>query len=181
MPGFEIFGDEERQEVQEVLETGVLFRYAFDDARKGRWKAKTFEEEFARRLNVEHCLLVSSGTSALCTALAAAGIGAGDEVIVPPFTFVATFAAVLLGPNVVGLGVAIGGYRLDQFLDAVEDVKVDFKKPGPGSSEEEEDGPNAAIAEYGRSRMDDPVRMYLRQMGQIPLLKRAEEIGRDLQ
>ena len=96
MPGFEIFGDEERQEVQEVLETGVLFRYAFDDARKGRWKAKTFEEEFARRLNVEHCLLVSSGTSALCTALAAAGIGAGDEVIVPPFTFVATFEAVLL-------------------------------------------------------------------------------------
>jgi 8-amino-3,8-dideoxy-alpha-D-manno-octulosonate transaminase len=96
VPGFEIFGDEERREVNEVLETGVLFRYAFDDARKGRWKARTFEEEFARRLNVEHCLLVSSGTAALCTALAAAGIGAGDEVIVPPFTFVATFEAVLL-------------------------------------------------------------------------------------
>jgi len=96
VPGFEIFGDEERREVQEVLETGVLFRYGFDDARKGRWKARTFEEEFARRLGVEHCLLVSSGTSALSTALAAAGIGAGDEVIVPPFTFVATFEAVLL-------------------------------------------------------------------------------------
>jgi len=96
VPGFEIFGDEERQEVQEVLETGVLFRYAFDDARKGRWKARTFEEEFARRLDVEHCLLVSSGTSALVTALAAAGIGAGDEVVIPPFTFVATFEAVLM-------------------------------------------------------------------------------------
>jgi 8-amino-3,8-dideoxy-alpha-D-manno-octulosonate transaminase len=96
VPGFEIFGDEERREVHEVLETGVLFRYGFDDARKDRWKARTFEEEFARRLNVEHCLLVSSGTAALCTALAAAGIGAGDEVIVPPFTFVATFEAVLL-------------------------------------------------------------------------------------
>ncbi len=35
MPGFEIFGDEERKEVQDVLDTGVLFRYGFDQARKG--------------------------------------------------------------------------------------------------------------------------------------------------
>ncbi|MGD8366743.1 MAG: DegT/DnrJ/EryC1/StrS family aminotransferase [Desulfobacterales bacterium] len=96
MPGFEVFGQEERKQVQDVLETGVLFRYGFDGARKGHWKAKTFEEELAARLGVSYCHLCASGTAALSLALAASGIGAGDEVIVPPFTFVATVEAVLL-------------------------------------------------------------------------------------
>ena len=95
MPGFEIFGDEERKEVQDVLDTGVLFRYGFDQARKGLWKAKTFEAELAKRVGVKHSHLCSSGTSALCIALASCGVGAGDEVIVPPFTFIATIEAVL--------------------------------------------------------------------------------------
>ena len=69
MPGFEIFGDEERKEVQDVLATGVLFRYGFDAARDGHWKARSFEAEFARRLGVEHCHLCSSGTSAVSLAL----------------------------------------------------------------------------------------------------------------
>lgn len=96
MPGFEIFGDEERRQVQDVLDTGVLFRYGFDAARKGHWKARTFENEFAARLGVAHCHLCSSGSAALGIALAACGIGYGDEVVVPPFTFVATVEAVLL-------------------------------------------------------------------------------------
>ncbi len=96
MPGFEIFGEEERKEVRDVLETGVLFRYGFDGARKGHWKARTFERELAGRLGVKRCHLCSSGTSALSVALASCGIGAGDEVIIPPFTFVATMEAVLL-------------------------------------------------------------------------------------
>ena len=50
MPGFEIFGDEERKEVQDVLDTGVLFRYGFDGVRKGHWKAKKFESELAKRI-----------------------------------------------------------------------------------------------------------------------------------
>ncbi len=95
MPGFEIFGEEERREVQDVLDTGVLFRYGFDAARKGHWKAKKFETELCRRLNVGYCHLCSSGTAALSIALAACGVGAGDEVIVPPFTFIATIEAVL--------------------------------------------------------------------------------------
>ncbi len=95
MPGFEWFGDEERKEVQEVLDTGVLFRYGFDQARKGRWKAKTFESEFANRVGAEYCHLCSSGTAADVIALAACGVGAGDEVVVPPFTFIATIEAVL--------------------------------------------------------------------------------------
>ncbi len=95
MPGFEIFGAEERKEVQEVLDTGVLFRYGFEQARQGHWKARTFEEELAQRLGTGSCHLCSSGTAALSIALAACGIGAGDEVIIPPFTFVATFESVL--------------------------------------------------------------------------------------
>jgi len=95
LPGFEIFGDEERKEVADVLETGVLFRYGFDDARGGHWKARTFEEELSRRLGARYAHLCSSGTSALGIALAACGIGAGDEVIVPPFTFIATIEGVL--------------------------------------------------------------------------------------
>jgi 8-amino-3,8-dideoxy-alpha-D-manno-octulosonate transaminase len=95
MPGFEIFGDEERKEVGDVLETGVLFRYGFDQARAGHWKAKTFEEELCKITGAKYSHLCSSGTAALSVALASCGIGAGDEVIVPPYTFVATFESVV--------------------------------------------------------------------------------------
>jgi len=95
LPGFEWFGEEERREVEDVLATGVLFRYGFDDARGGVWKTREFEEELRRRLGVRYSHACSSGTAALCTALAACGIGAGDEVIVPPFTFIATIEGVL--------------------------------------------------------------------------------------
>ena len=95
MPGFEVFGDEERVEVGHVLDTGVLFRYGFDDVRGGVWKARTFEAEFSRRLGAAYCHLCSSGTAALGIAMAACGIGAGDEVIVPTFTFIATIEGVL--------------------------------------------------------------------------------------
>ncbi|MDZ7700281.1 MAG: DegT/DnrJ/EryC1/StrS family aminotransferase [Deltaproteobacteria bacterium] len=94
MPGFEIFGEEEREEVGHVLDTGVLFRYGFDQARNGHWKAKTFEKELAERLGAGYCHLCSSGTAALSIALAACGVGAGDEIIIPPFTFVASMEAV---------------------------------------------------------------------------------------
>jgi len=95
LPGFEVFGAEERREVADVLETGVLFRYGFEGARAGHWKARTFEQELADRLGVKRAHLCSSGTAALDIALAACGIGAGDEVIVPPFTFIATIESVL--------------------------------------------------------------------------------------
>jgi len=95
MPGFEVFGDEERKEVNDVLKSGILMRYGFEGMRNGHWKAKEFENNFAARMEVQHCQLVSSGTSALTVALAAAGIGAGDEVIMPTFTFVASFESIL--------------------------------------------------------------------------------------
>jgi 8-amino-3,8-dideoxy-alpha-D-manno-octulosonate transaminase len=96
MPGFEIFGDEERKQVNEVLESGVLMRYGFDGMRNGHWKAKEFESAFAKRMGAKYCQLVSSGTSALTVALASAGIGAGDEVLMPTFTFVASFESIMM-------------------------------------------------------------------------------------
>ncbi len=95
MPGFELFGDEERKEVNDVLETGVLFRYGFEGARNGHFKALEFEKKLGEITGAGYSHLCSSGTAALGTALAACGIGAGDEVIIPPFTFVATFEAII--------------------------------------------------------------------------------------
>ena len=48
MPGFELFGDAERKEVNDVLESGVLMRYGFDGARNGHWKAKELEQELQK-------------------------------------------------------------------------------------------------------------------------------------
>lgn len=95
MPGFELFGAQERKEVNDVLETGILMRYGFDGPRKGVWKAKELEQEICKTFSAGHAQLVSSGTAALTIAMAALGIGAGDEVIMPTFTFVASFEAVL--------------------------------------------------------------------------------------
>ena len=95
MPGFELFGPEERKEVNDVLETGIMMRYGFDGPRKGIWKAKQLETLISEKLNCGYTQLVSSGTAALTTAFAALGIGAGDEVIMPTFTFVASFECVL--------------------------------------------------------------------------------------
>jgi len=95
MPGFELFGAEERKEVNDVLETGILMRYGFDGPRKGIWKAIELEEAIKKTFGCAYAQLTSSGTAALTTAMAALGIGVGDEVIMPSFTFVASFEAVL--------------------------------------------------------------------------------------
>jgi 8-amino-3,8-dideoxy-alpha-D-manno-octulosonate transaminase len=95
MPGFELFGPEEKKEVNDVLETGIMMRYGFDGPRKGVWKAKELEAAICEITHCGYTQLVSSGTAALTTAFAALGIGAGDEVIMPVFTFVASFECVL--------------------------------------------------------------------------------------
>ncbi len=95
MPGSELFGQEEKKEVMDVLETGILFRYNHEAQRNDIWKAKTFEQEFAAYYGVKHCHMCSSGTTADDITLAACGVGVGDEVIVPPFTYIAPIEAVL--------------------------------------------------------------------------------------
>jgi len=95
MPGFETWGAEERKELQDVLDNGILMRYGFDGPRKGIWKAVDLEKEICKTFGTKYAQLVSSGTAALTTALSALGVGYGDEVITPSFTFVASFEAVI--------------------------------------------------------------------------------------
>src|SRR2546423_3961156 len=71
-------------------------------ARNGRYilgpEVAAFEQEFAAYLGVRHCVGVANGTDALTIALRALGVGEGDEVIMPSFTFYATAeAAVVAG------------------------------------------------------------------------------------
>lgn len=95
MPGFEIFGEEEKKEVMDVLDTGVLFRYEFPEQRKGVYKVREFEEKFAAYTGTKYGQAVTSGSAALKVALTALGVGPGDEVITQGFTFVATWEAIL--------------------------------------------------------------------------------------
>jgi 8-amino-3,8-dideoxy-alpha-D-manno-octulosonate transaminase len=95
MPGYERWSDLERKELMDVIDTGILMRYGFDGARKGHWKSKELEAAVCDTFGCKHAQLTSSGTAALTTALSAMGIGYGDEVIMPSFTFVASFEAVI--------------------------------------------------------------------------------------
>jgi dTDP-4-amino-4,6-dideoxygalactose transaminase len=69
--------------------------------RSGRWWRKEghfvrdFEKRWAERVGARHCLAIANGTSALLAALHAVGVGPGDEVIVSPYTFIATVNAIL--------------------------------------------------------------------------------------
>jgi 8-amino-3,8-dideoxy-alpha-D-manno-octulosonate transaminase len=95
MAGAELIGKEEIKEVMDVLETGILMRYGFDKDRKGIFKVREFEEAFAKYCGSQYALGVTSGSSALKVALTAMDVGPGDEVLVPAFTFLATYEAVL--------------------------------------------------------------------------------------
>src|SRR4030042_2365304 len=95
MAGAELIGKEEIKEVMDVMETGILMRYGFDKERKGIFKVREFEEAFAKYCGTGYALGVTSGSAALKVALAALDVGPGDEVLVPAFTFLATYEAVL--------------------------------------------------------------------------------------
>jgi 8-amino-3,8-dideoxy-alpha-D-manno-octulosonate transaminase len=91
-PGASLINEEEAEAALRVVRSRRLFRfYGLGD---GPSQVAAFERAFAAEVGVPYALGVNSGTSALCTALAAAGIGPGDEVIVPAYTWVATAMAV---------------------------------------------------------------------------------------
>ena len=95
MAGAELIGKEEIKEVMDVLETGILIRYGFDKERKGIYKVREVEQEFAKYCGTEYALGVTSGSTALQIALTAMDVGPGDDVLVPAFTFLATYEAVM--------------------------------------------------------------------------------------
>ena len=82
-----IIGKEERRAVQRVMKSGMLAQGP---------EVASFESEFAHVIGSTHCVAVNSGTSALHLAFLAAGVGPGDEIIVPSFSFAATANAVAL-------------------------------------------------------------------------------------
>jgi len=88
-PGWPVIAENEEQAWMKVLRGGKWNRLDGDHARQ-------FEEAWAAKLGAKHCLATANGTSALIISLNALGIGPGDEVIVPPYTFVATINAVLM-------------------------------------------------------------------------------------
>tara|TARA_B100000315_G_scaffold164043_1_gene152634 strand:- start:4831 stop:6009 length:1179 start_codon:yes stop_codon:yes gene_type:complete len=80
-------GEEELKYIQQAIEGGLTGEFT-----------KTFEARFAEKFRVDYAIAVNSGTSALHAAMGALGIGPGDEVIVPPLTFIATaFAPLYVG------------------------------------------------------------------------------------
>jgi len=96
----------------ETLHSGQWYR--------GSGKAVSgFEEAYAKLTGAKHCLATSCGTSALTTALGALEIGPGDEVILPPYTFIATYNAIVLN------------YALPVFVDSdPETFQIDANKIG---------------------------------------------------
>ena len=94
MHGSSVIDEQEINAVTKVLKSQNLFRFSDNS------EVLKFEQEAAELLGVKHSLMVNSGTSAIICALTGGGIGPGDEVIVPGYTFIATAAAV----------VAVGAY-----------------------------------------------------------------------
>jgi 8-amino-3,8-dideoxy-alpha-D-manno-octulosonate transaminase len=95
MPGYEWIGAEEKAQVDQVMDTGILFRYEFNNERRGIYKVKDFEERFASYIGAPFAQAVTSGSTALKVALTAVGVQPGDEVITQGFTFIATFEAII--------------------------------------------------------------------------------------
>ena len=96
MPGFELIGEEEKLALIEIFDDGgIFFRHGFDDLRNGKYRILEFEKKFSEYIGTDYALAVTSGTAAIKIALKALGVRPGDEVITQPFTFVATFEAIL--------------------------------------------------------------------------------------
>lgn len=97
-PPYPIIGDEEIKAVNDVLLSGSLSAFAASAGSnfRGGKKIREFEENFAKYHGVDYAIAVNSATAGLHAALASAGVGPGDEVIVPPYTFTATATSVLM-------------------------------------------------------------------------------------
>lgn len=90
--GTHYIGEEEKQAVMEVLNSQSLFRY---DGLNWLNKTGEFENELSKFLGCENVLACSSGTSALKLSCVSLEIGLGDEVIMSPFTYIASAGAVM--------------------------------------------------------------------------------------
>ena len=95
-PGSFVFGDEERKEVMEVLDGRYLFRYGAIGDEGYTHKVVDFEDELKKVMGAKYAVATTSGTCSLLASLAALGIGGGDEVIVPGYTFIASISTIMM-------------------------------------------------------------------------------------
>src|SRR5687768_18209920 len=93
--GAALIGKEEEDLVLQVLRNQEPFRYYGHDPAKPPMMAANLEKEFAEKYGFKYALAVTSGTAALECALAALGVGLGDEVIVPAWSWISCFTAVV--------------------------------------------------------------------------------------
>ena len=94
-PGNDLVDEEEVEAVARVLRSGYLGRYGPDDDPAYTAQVLTLEQRIAKFVGTHHAVAVNSGTSAIWILLSALGIGPGDEVIVPGFTFVASMSSIV--------------------------------------------------------------------------------------
>lgn len=122
-PGMELLGEEEIQEVLEVMRSGYLFRYGVSLGAEvdPRFKGKVYqiEREIADYCGVRYAVAVNSGTSALLTALCGLGVGPGDEVIAPGYTFIASLSSIIYSRAIPVLAEVDRSFNLDP-----EDVRA---------------------------------------------------------
>jgi 8-amino-3,8-dideoxy-alpha-D-manno-octulosonate transaminase len=93
--GPEFYDDKELAELREVLGKRQPFRW-YGPGSRPPMKVLTFEKELAERMQTKFALAVTSGTAALTTALAALGVGPGDEVILPAWSWYACFNSIVM-------------------------------------------------------------------------------------
>jgi dTDP-4-amino-4,6-dideoxygalactose transaminase len=117
-PGWPVFDETEEKALYDTLHTGQWYR--------GSGKAVSrFEDAFEQLTGAKHCLATASGTAALSTVLGALDLGPGDEVLLPPYTFVATYNAVVLN------------YALPVFVDTdLETFQMDANKVEAGLTQQ---------------------------------------------
>ncbi len=95
-PGSQFYDHHEQDLADEAISTHGLFRWYGPEGRPQPTKVATFEKEFAKLLGVKYVLGVTSGTAALHIALTALGVGPGDEVILPAWTWYSCYYAILM-------------------------------------------------------------------------------------
>jgi len=110
-PGGMELGDEELEALADVIRSKNVFRYY--GVGEGPHQVAEFEREFAAHLGARHALCVNAGSSALICGLIGAGVGRGDEVIVPAYTWNATANAVIASGAVPVLGEVDESLTLD--------------------------------------------------------------------
>jgi len=93
--GSSFYDEKESRELEDVVKTHRPFRW-YGPGKEPPMKVAAFEKEFARRMRTRYALAVTSGSAALQIAMAALGIGPGDEVILPTWTWHSCFNAIVL-------------------------------------------------------------------------------------